>query len=64
MSQVQKPLNGTTTRDTFCTACTKPIPKGTRVAIFKERALSYREAQNAGTMYPRRLWCAKCAGHE
>ncbi len=54
-------VNGTTTRDTTCRRCGSALPKGTRVAIFRERATSSAEARNAGTLYPRRVWCAACA---
>jgi hypothetical protein len=54
-------INGTTTRDTSCRSCGAALPKGTRVAIFRERATSSAEARNAGSLYVRRVWCAPCA---
>jgi len=53
-------LNATTVRATKCHRCGRVIAKGVRVSVFRERALSYREAMHRGTMYPKRLWCADC----
>jgi len=55
------PINSTATRDIKCTRCRATIVKGERLATFRERALSHAEACHAGTMYPKRMWCAKCA---
>lgn len=53
-------LNAKTTKDTKCTRCKAALPKGSPCCMFRERALSMREASYAGTMYPMRLWCAAC----
>lgn len=44
-----------------CGKCGRDIATGERYATFRERALSYREAANAGTLYPMRKRCAECA---
>lgn len=56
-----KKINATAIRDTHCQWCRGHIAKGERCAMFRERAVSYREAMHAGTMRPMRRWCATCA---
>lgn len=48
-------------KDRKCIKCGDVIPQGTVYATYRERALSYREAQNTGTMYPLRHICVTCA---
>lgn len=58
MHQVNATVNlGKTVK---CGRCHAVVEAGGRVAKFRERALSYREASHAG-MYPMRVWCAACA---
>ena len=52
--------NATATVDTQCTTCKTRIPAGTMCLTYRERALSYREAQSRGTMYPARVRCWSC----
>lgn len=56
-----KKVNATATRDTTCQRCNSPIATGARCAIFRERALSYRQAAHSGTLYPKHRWCVDCA---
>lgn len=58
---MSKPVNATATRDTTCMRCAAPIARGARCSLFRERALSYREAAHSGTLYPKRRWCVDCA---
>lgn len=55
-------LNRVMVKEGHCTSCNKLLPVGTKVCVFRERALSSHEAMHAGTMYPKRRWCATCAG--
>lgn len=47
--------------DRTCYRCGATIHAGEQYRQQRERALSYREAQHAGTMYPVRHVCATCA---
>lgn len=53
-------------RDFVATQCGHKVCKGADcwVMRYRERAVSYREAAHAGTMYPMRTrtWCAACGG--
>lgn len=42
------------------TKCGHSIKKGARLAMFRERALSYSDARQHNTMYPYRYVCADC----
>jgi hypothetical protein len=54
-------LNATATKDTTCHRCNRQIKSGERCLIFRERAISIRQAAAAGTMYPKHRWCSDCA---
>jgi len=58
---MMKKLNGHIGKVRKCSRCGKQMQVNDRCAIFRERALSMREASHAGTMYPRRAWCVTCA---
>jgi len=58
--QGARALNARAKRDTRGT-CGHAIKGGAPCLRFRERALSYREASAHGTMYPVRVWCARCA---
>ena len=53
-------INATAKRDFPCPGCGNKIRVGDRIAMYRERALSYREASHAGTLYPMRKRCAAC----
>ncbi len=55
-----KTLNKIATQDRRCVRCNRVIHKGEKFYAYRERALSYREANHAGTMYPLRRKCADC----
>jgi len=47
--------------DRTCHKCGGTIKAGEQYRQIRERAVSYHEAAHAGTMYPARRVCARCA---
>lgn len=47
-----------------CFRCHGVIPAGSTYAGFRERAISYKEARDAGTLHPFRHLCLTCAAKE
>ena len=52
--------NATAKRD-FVAHCKHSVKAGSRVLRYRDRAISFKEARDAGTMYPVRLICGECA---
>jgi ribosomal protein S27AE len=48
-------------KDRHCSKCGGTIKAGEQYRQARERALSYNEAVHAGTMYPTRRICGRCA---
>jgi hypothetical protein len=53
-------LNATAKRDFRASTCGHAVRKGERCAQYRERAVSYREACDAGSLYVKRTRCAEC----
>lgn len=52
-------VNSVALKDRTCTQCGGDIPKGEQFRMYRERALSSREASHHG-MYPERRQCVAC----
>jgi hypothetical protein len=50
-----------TARKPIKLSCGHTAQPGDQVFYYRERALSYREAVDRGTMYPKRRLCDTCA---
>lgn len=54
-------LNATALRDFACPRCGGKISKGERLYMYRERATSFGEARDRGTLYPWRKRCRMCS---